>query len=255
MKRRTSRIGMTLAAVAGVAAVSASAASAASTPSFSRCPTATPGVFACLDVNTTGGSIGANRNSINVGGAIAIQGGIRYDDAVGDNVFVPPVSGDALTGRPVTVASNIFGTGLPFTLNSVTATVQQVGPITFNYSSFDITAPIRVRFDNALLGSSCTIGSAASPITLHLTTGITNPPAPNTPIAGNGGTFADVPGADLAVQDVLEVDNAYAVPAATSCGAASRAAVTKIINKQLGLPSPAGTNTAQLTNDIYFKFQ
>jgi hypothetical protein len=255
MKRRTSRIGMTLAAVAGVAAVSASAASAASTPSFSRCPSTTPGVFACLNVNTTGGSIGANRNSINVGGAIAIQGGIRYNSDADAFEFVPPASGDALTGRPVTVASNIFGTGLPFTLNSVTATVQQVGAVSFDYSSYDITAPIRVRFDNALLGSSCTIGSAASPLTLHLTTGTTNPPAPNTPISGNGGTFADVPGTDIAIQGAIQVDNAYAVPAATSCGAASRATVTKIINKQLGLPSPAGTNTAQLTNDIYFKFQ
>ena len=54
--------------------------------------------------------------------------------------------------------------------------------------------------------------------------------------------------------DVVEVDNAYAVPAATSCGAVARTTVTRIINEQLGLPSPAGTNTTQLTNDIYIRY-
>jgi hypothetical protein len=256
MKRRTPRLGTAVAAAVSVAAVVAPAASAAvpSAPSFARCPTTTPGVFGCLVIQSTSGSIGANRNSINVGNALKVEGGLVSDDATGTTSFVPPVSGNALTAQPVVVNSNLFGSGFPLTLNTLTATIQQAGPVSFDYSTFDITAPIKIKFNNPLLGSSCTIGSSASPLTLHLTTGITNPPAPNTPITGNQGQLVDVAGVDITAQDALEVDNAYAVPVASGCGAVAPSVVTKAINKQLGLPSPAGTNTAQVTNDIFIRF-
>ena len=111
---------------------------------------------------------------------------------------------------------------------------------------------MRVKFTNPLLGTNCAIGSAASPIALHLTTGTTSPPPPNAPISGMVGDFSSPPGTLFAVSGNVHVDNAYAVPAATTCGAVAQATVTKAINKALGLPSPAGTNTATLTDDIWF---
>jgi hypothetical protein len=255
MKRRTSHLGTAVAAAVSVAAVVAPVASAdLSAPSFARCPTTAAGVAGCLVIQSESGSIGANSNRIDVGNAVKIEGGLAVDDATGNVSFVPPAAGSALTAQPVVVSSNLFGSGFPLTLNTLTATIQQAGPIAFDYSSFSVTAPIKIKFNNPLLGSSCTIGSNASPLTLNLTTGITNPPAPNTPIVGNQGALVDVPGVDIASQGALEVDNAYAVPVASNCGAVAPSVVTKAINKQLGLPSPAGTNTAQLKNDIFIKF-
>jgi hypothetical protein len=253
MKRSPSRLGAILAATGAVAAVAAPAASA-DAPSFGRCPTGTTNLIACVVFQSTSGSIGANTNSINVGNALKLEGGVTYNDDTRQYAFVPPVSGDALTGRPITVSSNLFGRGLPFSLNTLTATIQQVGPVGYDFSNENITAPVRIKFSNPLLGAGCAIGSAASPISLHLTTGITNPPAPNAPIAGSQGEQTDVPGADLALTGVVEVDNAYAVPAASNCGAVAPATVTRIINQQLGLPSAAGTNTATITGDDFLIF-
>jgi hypothetical protein len=42
------------------------------------------------------------------------------------------------------------------------------------------------------------------------------------------------------------VDNAFTTPQATGCGTASSALIDTAIDTQLGLPSPAGRNTAIL---------
>jgi hypothetical protein len=252
MKRCTSRLGAILAAATAVTAAAAPVASA-DAPSFSRCPTTTAGVVDCVVFQSTSGSIGANSHSINVGSSLTLEGGIAYNRVTRQHTFVPPTSGDALTGQPITVASNLFGSGLPFTLNTLTATIQQAGPVDYNFSTEDITAPIQIRFSNPLLGSGCTIGSTADPLSLNLTTGTTSPPAPNAPITGDQGTLTDVPGTDQANIGVVEVDNAYAVPAAQSCGSVAQTLVTRVINQQLGLPSPAGTNTASVTGNDYLK--
>jgi len=47
------------------------------------------------------------------------------------------------------------------------------------------------------------------------------------------------------------VDNLFAVPGAKGCGGkAFEAVIDPIINAKLGLPSPAGNNTAILNNTI-----
>jgi hypothetical protein len=252
MKRRTSRLGTALTAAVSVAAVAAPVASA-DAPSFSRCPTSNPNVAGCLVVKTTSGSIGANRNSINVGNAVTVEGGLGVD-AGGNINFVPPTSGDALTATPITVSGNLFGSGFPLVLNTLTATIQQAGAVQYDYSTSSLALAIKIKFNNPLLGSSCTVGSNAAPIQLNLTTGATNPPAPNTPIFGDQGTIVDVPGTDYATTGTIEVDNAYAVPVASHCGAVAQSLVTAAINKGLGLPSPAGTNTTKLTTDQFIKF-
>ncbi|WP_027007846.1 hypothetical protein [Conexibacter woesei] len=249
MKRCTPRLGAALTALS-VLALGATTASA-DVPSFSRCPVGAPNLSSCLVAQSTGGSIGANRNSVNVGTSVKIEGGVAQDPDTHQFTFVPPASGPALTGTPVVVSNNLFGTGLPFSLNTLTAQIQQVGAITYDYSTFSFTAPIRIKFSNPLLGTNCAIGSTAAPITLNLTTDITDPPPPNQPIFGDQGSISRPAGLILESDDVIDVDNAYAVPAASNCGAVAPATVTKAINKQLGLPSPAGTNTATITNNVY----
>ena len=234
-------------AAMGLAALTAASASA-TTPSFDRCPRATPGLVGCVDVHATGGSIAANTHRLPLAGAgLRIEGGLDADLA-----FVPPASGSALTAKPVDVPGGLFGTDLPYNLNAVKATVEQVGPIAYDYFSSTVTARVRIRFSNPLLGSNCAIGSAAAPVTLTLGTGTTAPPAPNAPISGTLGTLESVPGTVLAIEGQVQVDNAFAVPAATGCGIVAQTQVTKAINKNLGLPSAAGHyNDATLTLDHY----
>ena len=47
--------------------------------------------------------------------------------------------------------------------------------------------PVKVHLENPFLGKNCYVGSSTSPITWNLTTGETNPPAPNTKIKGKAG--------------------------------------------------------------------
>lgn len=240
-----------VAAALGTSALVAGAAAADTNPSTARCPVATPDLVGCTVVKTTDGSIAANGNRLPLGGSITIEGGDVQDPDTGRITFVPPTSGDALTATPVTVPGGLFGTDLPYNLNTVKATVQQVGPVTVNYFNSNITAAVRIKFTNPLLGNHCYIGSAAEPITLNLTTDVTDPPAPNQPIVGNPGSFTSAPGFPIVISGVTQVDNAFAVPAATGCGIVAQSQVTAAINENLGLPSAAGTNDASLTDNVY----
>ena len=82
---------------------------------------------------------------------------------------------------------------------------------------------------------------------LKLTTGTTSPPAPNKPIKGvigeekfnEEGTILTITGNSLA-------DNAFAAPEANGCGGIVSFLLDPIINADMGLPSPAGYNTAIL---------
>jgi hypothetical protein len=248
MPHPVTRLAVAVATAAmGLAALTTASASA-TTPSFDRCPRTTPGLLGCVDVQATDGSIAADNHRLPLAGAhIRIEGGLDANLA-----FVPPASGDALTASPVDVPGGLFGTNLPYNLNSVKATVEQAGPISYDYFASTVTAPIRIRFTNPLLGTHCVIGSATSPITLTLITGTTNPAAPNAPISGVLGTIESVPGTVVAFIGQVQVDNAFAVPAATGCGIVAQTQVTKAINKNLGLPSAAGHyNDATLTLDHY----
>ena len=111
--------------------------------------------------------------------------------------------------------------------------------------------PLKMKLNNPFLGSDCYIGSAAEPIVVNLTAGTTNPPAPNKPISGATGSLESPDGfLVVVIPRVSLVDNAFAVPRATGCGGSFAALVDPAINAELGLPSPAGRNTAILNATI-----
>jgi hypothetical protein len=123
------------------------------------------------------------------------------------------------------------------------------------YEAYGIPAlglPVKVKLENPLLGKECYIGSSTEPILLKLTTGTTKPPPPNTPIKGNIGEFSSrAEGGILVIKNNSLVDNVFAVPAAKGCGGkAFEAILDPIINAKLGLPSPAGNNTAILKGTL-----
>ena len=108
--------------------------------------------------------------------------------------------------------------------------------------------PIKVHLENSLLGKTCYIGSSSSPIIWNLTTGTTSPPKPNTPIKGSTGTLEFVESEEIAeFKNASLVDNAWSAPGATGCGGfPAEVILDPIIDASVGVPSPAGRNTAAL---------
>jgi hypothetical protein len=110
--------------------------------------------------------------------------------------------------------------------------------------------PERIHLENPLLGEACYLGSETDPIMLRLTDGKTNPPSPNQPITGKLGelgTEEESGYETLVVTDDTLVDNAFSIPPAEGCGASHSSIIDPMIDRTLGLESPAGRNTAILT--------
>ncbi len=111
----------------------------------------------------------------------------------------------------------------------------------------NITLPIKVHLEHSVLGSKCYVGSNASPITLHLTTGTTSPPPPNKPISGNGPEISFDPELSILHFDNIKyVDNSFAAPGANGCVLTLFGfipiSINGLVNSQSGLPSAAGKN-------------
>jgi hypothetical protein len=111
---------------------------------------------------------------------------------------------------------------------------------------------VKFRLENPLLGRECYIGSDSEPIVFTFTTGATNPPPPNKPIHGTlGNEVGNAEGSILEDIGKIRVDNAYSVPAVHGCGRFhgfhgphSESYLDSLIDSTIGLPSPAGYNTA-----------
>jgi hypothetical protein len=113
-----------------------------------------------------------------------------------------------------------------------------------------IVLTAKIHLLSPFLGVNCYIGSASSPIVIHLTTGATNPPPPNVPIHGS---FGHVQGGNIfEVGPMQLVDNAFSVPAASGCGTSGGGLLDGAIDRKLGLPSPAGHNSMLLLASVEF---
>jgi len=107
--------------------------------------------------------------------------------------------------------------------------------------------PVKIKLSNAFLGSNCYIGSNAKPVTIGFTTGETSPPPPNKPIHGSVGSVAfNETGTLITLSGGSLVNNSFAAPKASGCGGLFSFFVDPFVDSLVGLPSPAGTNTAIL---------
>jgi hypothetical protein len=85
---------------------------------------------------------------------------------------------------------------------------------------------------------------------LGLTTGTTNPPPPNTPISGWGGSVGENElGTIIFVRENKLVNNSFAAPGAEGCSVLP-AVIDPIVDLQSGLPAAAGHNTTILNNTL-----
>jgi hypothetical protein len=260
---RSRRILGSLAIIGTAFAVVGTAAPASAIPStpapFTYCPVdyvspeGNP-LNTCLAAVGTGGTFKLGSTVVTLTPGTTLQGGLgSINGALG---LVPAVDGMTLAGPAQSVPGGLLGVahleGLLPGVTDIKAQVELVGTPNFVLAQdIQITLPVVVRLQNALLGPNCMIGSAAHPIDLHLTTGMTSPPAGVEPISGAPGMIVQPPlGAPvLEFKGQTVVDNTFAVPGATGCGALGL--LNSVVNAKSKLPSPAGTNVASLVSNSF----
>jgi hypothetical protein len=203
---------------------------------------------------------------------ITLQGGLP--ETGGDETPIPAVNVESLSKTPQPVPGGLLNLikckeiknffariacELFFEKGAlgVNATAELVGLPTLNKENvvleegIALKLPVRIHLENGFLGNECYVGSPTSPVTLSLTTGVTNPPLPNKAIRGNGGeTEFTEEGNILTVTGNSLVNNSYSVPKSSGCGGVFSAIVGPIVDAKLGLPSEAGNNTAILNGTL-----
>jgi hypothetical protein len=260
--------------------------SAAATPTgefvnFAKCPLSNSTLDACFYSASTGGEVTTGAKTVPIKNSQILQGGLDYLDEsfTGRLGFLAASDGNTLPKTPQAVPGGLLGITAPSwwpsilrdlfneTINNgftgVTATVELAAPasaIKLNnlaaliQSGTALEMPVKIKLGNPFLGSSCYIGSNSNPIVWKFTTGTTSPPAPNKPITGSAGVLTANENTTI-VRDTGAklVDNSFATPGASGCGGILFSwAVDPFVNSIVGIPSPAGTNTAILVNNIEF---
>jgi hypothetical protein len=257
-------------AAALAALVFASVASAASHnpkgefKDFGECPLNNPKVTTCVFSVSNGGSFTVGKKTVPLKNPVTLQGGFFGS---GEEVsFFGAENGQTLSKTPQPVPGGLLGITAPtwwpkfiqdwfnkqinegFT--GVNATVELAAPATSiklsteNLLSQNGTAlglPVKIKLDNAILGSNCYIGSNAKPVQIDFTTGKSGA------LEGSVGTvtfnetftLVTISGGKL-------VNGTFAAPGASGCGGIFSIFVDPLVNSILGTPSPSGKNTAIL---------
>jgi hypothetical protein len=246
-----------LATMGIIASVAQAAPPAAPYQDFAGCPSRAENenTAYCFKYEFSGGHVQLGKRNIPITTPILFRGGLDFLTGA----FLSN-SESGLTPVKQTVEGGLVGNTGNKSLDEaiarskalrVNATFESAGT-PGQLSSLPLELPVKVHLENALLGSSCYVGSAASPIRLDLMTGTTNPPAPNKPITGvESGEFIS----EAARPEVLFsgggifVDNSFASPGANGCMlsiGSHHYNIDAAVNKLFGLPSAAGRNTAVL---------
>ena len=231
----------------------------------------------CVYIQSTSGEAILGKQAVPVTKTITLQGGIIRNEETEAETFVEALNKESLSKTPEKVPGGLLGlvkcneisnffervacevvfengaTGV----NATTELAKPASDIGVNKDNLvaeqgvALSLPIKIQFENPLLGNECYVGSDAHPITWNLTTGTTEPPAPNKPISGKAGefefkdefTFIQVTGNTV-------VDNAWAAPEATGCGGLFSFLIDPLLDSKLGLPSAAGHNTTILNGTL-----
>ena len=190
---------------------------------FKLCPLKDPRTDLCLFTQTEGGELVIGGKTLPMSRTITLQGGVHAvengEREVVRDELIPAAGGETVSGAPQVVPGglrgvvdpNLLPTGLRKVFNQfigrgiggVTAMVELAEPpisIALGVRSIDLDVqnlvegsgtalalPVKVRLGNRFLGATCYVGSDRRPMLLTLTTGVTDPPAPNRPIHGKSG--------------------------------------------------------------------
>lgn len=217
---------------------------------FGECPLSNPALAACVFSESSGGFFTVGTQTVPLVNPVILQGGLTPDESKESGLaFVGAENGETLSKTPQPVPIEILGT-------KVTATVELAAPasaveINLAHLLFEtgtaLSLPVKIKLSNVLLGNHCYVGSNFHPIVIDFTTGETSPPPPNEPIHGSAGTFETNEDETLiTLSGGSLVNNSFAAPKAHGCGGLLFLVIDPIVNSILGLPAPAGTNTAVL---------
>jgi hypothetical protein len=279
--RRTLGLAAAVAAAIGLMALASSAYAVEHHPKgeyapFADCPLSNPAASTCLLATTEGGEFVIGKEKVPLAKPQILQGGIQFFFS-GEEKIIAAEDGNTLPKSPQKVPGGLAGlvkcneisnfierlacevtfenglTGVNAT-TELAAPASSIGLHSFNLLGATGTAlslPVKVHLENPFLGSSCYIGSNASPIVIEFTTGTTAPPEPNKPITGNPGTVS-FNGAEtiLTISNNSLVNNSFAAPKAAGCGGIFSFLIDPLVNSKLGLPSAAGHNTAILKGKL-----
>jgi hypothetical protein len=269
-------------AVIGALLVPTSSAFAAPTGefvNFANCPLSNPATDFCVYANTTSGEFVTGKKTVSIVKPVVLRGGLHVNQETGASTFIGAGKGDTLSKTPQPVPGGLLGVTAPAwwpsilrnlfneTINNgftgVTATVELAAPAStiqlnllalFASKGTALQLPVKIKLDNPFLGSNCYIGSNSSPIVIPFTAGTTAPPPPNTPITGSKGfIMSNEAGTKLTSTGNRLVNNSFATPGANGCGGILFSwAVDPLVESIIGIPSPAGTNTAILEGTTEF---
>jgi hypothetical protein len=255
--RRTGQGALALAmAATAVVAGTAGPASAGTLPpslqKFAHCPISNPNVTLCVAGSMTGNfTVGSQTLTATKPATLSL--GLAPGGPNGLYAVDPTDGTPALKSPPIPVS--ILGLpGLPSPL-SITATPQLLATPNVNFLNLltaagpSVGLSLDVHLNNVLLGSNCTIGNASDPLNIDLTDGTTNPPPPNVPVTGNKGTLVQKKNSELIDSGVVLVDNAFSVPSTYGCGLLG--ILDPVLNGVVGLPSPAGKNSATFSGTTW----
>jgi len=241
---------------------------------FSDCPLSTSGLTNCLVAETPSGEFTIGKRTVPITRAITLQGGFKGNG--GSLEFVGAEDGNTLSKTTQPVPGGLLGVVAPEYLpkflqeivnslvseglDEVTALTELAAPASSIGLSTEnllfekgtaISLPIKIKLNNSFLGSSCYIGSNASPIVINFTTGTTAPPGPNKPIKGTSGTFGHNEEFTLVTLTGSRlVNNSFAAPKAEGCGGLLAFLINPAVNIELGLPAAGGSNTAILEGNL-----
>jgi hypothetical protein len=265
------KLGRLVGILAGIAAFMAVAAGGASgaTPApgyeqFRGCQTAAenPKSFMCMRSVITGGHFEMGNKDVPITNPIPLTGNV---DSEAENFGFNSEGGLKLVKQKV--PGGVVGlTGLTWLLEllgsealTLYAVTEPVGlpNLDINQIPQTIGLPIRVHLINSVLGNNCYVGSPSNPISLHLTTGTTNPPLPNTPITGTNPELSfDEVKQVIHAKGGVYVDNAFSAPGASGCVLTLFGfipiSINGLVNSQSGLPAAAGTNETIQNLDTEF---
>jgi hypothetical protein len=237
---------------------------------FAQCPLSVKSVTDCIYSLSDGGSFTVGTKTLPLINPLKLQGGFA---GAGDEIkFYGAENGDTLSKSAQPLAGFLkvsppsswpkflvqwFNEGVEEDHIGVIATIELVGPSeglteiklsTENLLGARGTAlglPVRITLSNDLLGSNCHIGSASEPLELNFTAGHSGS------LKGDLGEFSFNKSSTIStLAGAKLVDGTYAAPAASGCGGLLSYFLDPLIDSILGLPSPAGKNTANLEGKL-----
>jgi hypothetical protein len=216
---------------------------------FAGCPSpeeSASTVF-CIRSEVTGGHLNVGKKSVPVEHPLTIVGGLNGElegftanSKGGLSKVKQKIPGGVIGLTGLTELLEFFGSEA-LTLYGET----EFAGIPSNFTFGTVTLPIKVHLTNpaGILGNNCYDGSVEHPITLHLTTGTTSPPAPNKPITGKEPEFSET-ATLLTAKNGIYVDNSFSAPGVTGCSLFGLIPINGLVDETSGLPAAAGTNEA-----------